>query len=209
MIGTFYQPEFIFYDISTLLTLPRNQVYAGFAEIILHGIIKEPDFLEWLYENRINLLALKEEYITEAIVRSCKIKIDVVTKDEFDKGIRAILNFGHTFAHALESLSNYKLSHGMAVAIGMVLATAVSEELGYCENLTNKVENILREFNLPVRIPSFIDIGEIVNTMKYDKKNTNHQINLILIEKFGNVFKCDNVSSKSIEKVLGRYVEEC
>lgn len=161
MIGAFYPPSAVFIDINVLKTLPARELAAGFAEIVKHALIADADFFNWLEKNQRQLLHGNFELLEIAILRSCEIKAAIVGRDEYEQGERALLNFGHTFAHALEALTGYNtLLHGEAVAIGMVLACQLSVALNYISpRITERVIGLLSTLDLPVSFISAFYYG--------------------------------------------------
>ena len=187
MIGSFYQPKAVIIDIKTLNTLSEREFSAGAAEIIKYGCTRDIKFFEWLEENSMLIMSRSLEHLAYAIRKSCEIKSSIVEQDERESGIRAILNFGHTFGHAIESGVGYgNWLHGEAISAGMVLASRLSQKLDLLkEDEVGRIKNLLRSMNLPVDTPK-IDIATFVNLMKKDKKNKNNQINYILLNGIGN-----------------------
>ena len=195
LIGTFYQPDFVISDISTLITLPKREIICGYGEILKHSLILDRKFFLWLLKNAKQIINKKNKKILEiAVFKSCKIKTKVVGKDEHENSIRKILNFGHTFAHGFEGAKGFsnKLNHGEAVLLGMITAI----KLAYKKNLINFKEVLLIKehylnLNLPINIRKFFkknEINKIVYFMKKDKKNFDEKINLILISRIGKTF---------------------
>lgn len=186
MIGAFYQPQAVIADTSTLTTLPDNELSAGLAEIIKHGAIIDLAFFEWLEANMLKLRARDEQALAYAVIRSCEIKADVVRQDEREGGLRAILNFGHTFGHAIESGLGYgKWLHGEAVGCGMVMAADLSCRLGYIDFVTKtRIKQLVEAAGLPIIAP---DLGEQrwLELMEVDKKNEGGQIKFILLKPLG------------------------
>jgi len=186
MIGAFYQPQAVIADTSTLNTLPARELSAGLAEVIKHGAIIDADFFTWIEANIQKLVAQEPQAIAYAIQRSCEIKADVVRQDEREGGLRAILNFGHTFAHAIESGLGYGVwLHGEAVGCGMVMAADLSHRLGYIDAATKqRVRAVVQAAGLPVVAP---DLGSErwLELMQVDKKNEGGQIKFILIKPLG------------------------
>jgi shikimate kinase/3-dehydroquinate synthase len=186
MIGAFYQPQAVLADTSTLQTLPARELSAGLAEIIKHGAIIDTVFFEWLEANIQKLRAQDPAALAHAIARSCEIKADVVRQDERESGLRAILNFGHTFAHAIESGLGYGVwLHGEAVGCGMVMAADLSYRLGYIDYVSKvRLQNLVEAAGLPVKAP---DLGEQrwLELMEVDKKNEGGQIKFILLKPLG------------------------
>jgi 3-dehydroquinate synthase/shikimate kinase/3-dehydroquinate synthase len=191
LIGSFYQPKIVISDTIFLKTLPKREIVCGYGEILKHSLISNKFFYNYLNNNTSKVLDLRSPFIEKAIYESCKIKKRVVEKDETEKNIRKILNFGHTFAHAYEASLNYskKLNHGEAVILGMNSALNFS----FKNKLIKKkeYENIaghLKKFNLPSDIKKYFskkDINKIVHFMIKDKKNFSKKVNLILLKKIG------------------------
>ena len=193
LIGSFYQPSLVVSDISFLKTIPKREVVCGYAEILKHSLITDKKFFSFLDRNGSKILNLKSPFIEKAIYKSCSIKKKVVESDEREFGLRKILNFGHTFAHAYEATLGYskKLNHGEAVILGIASATRFSLENNLLSiNDFNLVKNHLIKFNLYTNLKNKIsknNINEILNFMLKDKKNNNEKINLILLKKIGKV----------------------
>ncbi|NNM59933.1 MAG: 3-dehydroquinate synthase [Legionellales bacterium] len=188
MIGAFYPPKAVFIDIDTLSTLPRRELAAGFAEVIKHGLIADAAFFDWLETHQSKLLTLNPEALLTAIKRSCEIKAAIVSQDEYERtGQRVLLNFGHTFGHAIETVTNYNLYlHGEAVAIGMVLACQLSEKLGYIDSaFTQRVVALLTAFQLPTQLPPDLSLQDLTEEMQRDKKRTDAGLMFIVLEKPG------------------------
>jgi len=186
MIGAFYQPQAVIADTATLSTLPARELSAGLAEVIKHGAIIDAAFFAWIEANIVKLVANDAIAIAYAIRRSCEIKADVVRQDEREGGLRAILNFGHTFAHAIESGLGYgKWLHGEAVGCGMVMAADLSHRLGYIDAASKaRLTSLVQAAGLPVAAP---DLGSArwLELMQVDKKNEGGQIKFILIKPLG------------------------
>ncbi len=191
LIGSFSQPKLVITDISFLKSLKRKELICGYAEILKHAIIKDKTFFNWLKINTQNIFLLDAKKIIYAISKSCKIKLTFVNKDVNEKNLRMKLNFGHTFAHAIEVKNNYSknITHGEAVLIGMILATKLSVIKKVCNKkilheileiyLKNRLDYILKKYNKPNKINSLVPF--LVN----DKKNNDKKINFILLKKIG------------------------
>ncbi len=204
LIGAFYQPKAVFIDIDVLKSLPKRETKAGFVEIVKHGIIKDKRFFKFLEENYTEIFSLHKDITEKAIARSCEIKASVVEKDEKEEtGLRAILNFGHTIGHCLESLSSYeKYRHGEAISIGIVCAAEVSAKLGYTEQTDAKrIITFLQRCGLPV---SFDDItpNDILSVIYRDKKVIDRKMRFVLIKGIGSVFVADDVEIYIIKEAL-------
>lgn len=203
LIGSFYQPEAVFIDPETLKTLEAREVRTGLAEVIKYGVILDKNFFAFLEANAAGLTALENNLITEAISRSCSIKADVVSADEFEiTGQRAILNLGHTFGHAIEALSGYGVfRHGEAVAMGMVMSARFSVRLGLCdEEAAHRIEALVSALGLPVEPPK-IETGAFIESMKHDKKVRDGGLRFILVREIGSV-ELRDVSEKELEGFL-------
>lgn len=187
MIGAFYQPACVLIDTAMLDSLPDREFRAGIAEIIKYGAILDADFFSWLEQNIEQILTKNDHALEYAIARSCSIKSTVVSQDEKESGIRAILNYGHTFGHAIESWGEYRLLvHGEAVAIGMAIAAVFSSiELGFDEGAARRLVGLIRSMGLPVQIPEGMSNDDFLYYMAKDKKNSGDAITLILLDKLG------------------------
>lgn len=176
LIGTFHQPEITLIDPDFLKTLPRKELLNGLAETIKHACIKDEKLFEFLKRNHKKILAKDPAILNKLIVQSSKVKIDIVKKDEKESGLRMLLNYGHTIGHAIEKASNYKLSHGEAVSIGMHQVNLLTNFKG-----TKKVENLLKLFKLPTQIPTYINKTKVKKLIANDKKSGQW----IVLEKIG------------------------
>ena len=208
LIGSFMQPDIVISDISFLKSLPKREIICGYGEIIKHSIISKKNIFNYLDKNINNILNLKSPFIEKTIADSCKVKKNIVEKDEKEKNFRKILNFGHTFAHAYEATSNYskKLNHGEAVILGIISASKFS----YKYNLLNvkdykKILNHINKLNVPLDLNSYFkkkDINTIIKYMQSDKKNNSSKINLILIKKIGKIL----IDTKYNEFIIKKYL---
>ncbi len=200
LIGSFSQPKLVISDTEFLKTLPRRELVCGFAEILKHSLINDKNLFSWIEKNTNKILDKRDFKIIEyAIIKSCKIKIKFVEKDEKEKGDRAMLNFGHTFAHGIEAANNFskKINHGEAVLIGMLFATKLSRKKNICSlNTLKKINNFYKNNNLPSNLKKYFlnkSINKIVEHMKNDKKNRDAKINLILLKNIGKTTKLDKI----------------
>jgi 3-dehydroquinate synthase len=186
MIGAFHQPVAVVADLNTLKTLPPRELSAGLAEVVKHGAIADTKFLDWIEKNAVALLACDTNLMGHAVLRSCEIKSAVVSADEREGGIRATLNFGHTFGHAIEAGMGYgEWLHGEAVGCGMVMGADLSCRL----NLISKAElgrltSIIKSMNLPTAPPKF-GAERYLELMQVDKKTEGGQIRYVILEKIG------------------------
>ena len=191
LIGSFYQPSLVLSDTSFLKTLPKREIICGYGEILKHSLISNKKFFNYLDMNFSNITNLKSPYIEKAIYESCKIKQDIVQKDEKEKNLRKVLNFGHTFAHAYEASMGYskRLNHGEAVILGMCSALKFSLKKKFLKKIEfNLISNHINKSNLPRDLNNYFkkkDIRKILSFMNNDKKNNSKKINLILLKKIG------------------------
>lgn len=208
MIGAFYQPQCVIADADVLDTLDDRQLSAGLAEVIKYGLIRDPEFLQWLEANMPLLIARDKTALAYAIERSCANKAAVVGEDEFESGVRATLNLGHTFGHAIETGSGYgHYLHGEAVAIGTCFAADLSRRLGWLDD--KDVERILALFktaHLPVTPPADMKPEQYVDLMAVDKKNVDGKIRVILLEQVGKASLPVNVDLDPLQATLKGYV---
>ena len=187
MIGAFHQPRVVMIDTDTLSTLPAREVAAGLAEVIKYGLIREPGFLAWLENHMPELVAGDSAALSEAIYRSCACKAAVVAADEFEGGVRAILNLGHTFGHAIETYTGYgSWLHGEAVAVGMLMAADLSCRLGdlHAENVA-RVSRLVAAAGLPEKPPAGMTPQDFLAGMAVDKKNVDGNLRLVLLRELG------------------------
>jgi len=197
LIGAFHQPTAVLVDIKTLDTLPAREFSAGLAEVVKIAAIRDVAFLDWLENNSAAIMAREPEAIVGMIKRSIANKADVVAEDERESGVRALLNFGHSFGHALETLTDYtQYLHGEAVSIGMMVAGRLSEIRGFCEpGFSDRLGKLLQSFDLPLDLPAKLDPADILETMKLDKKVIAGTARLILVKSAGRGF-IDSSSEK-------------
>ena len=203
MVGAFHQPAAVIADTSTLATLPEREYASGLAEVAKYGAIRDPAFLAWIEDHADALLARDPGALAHAIARSCEIKAQVVAEDERETGARALLNFGHTFGHAIESAAGYgKWLHGEAVAAGMALATRFSARtgrLGHAE--AERFVGLLRRLRLPVEPPRF-DPETWLEYMGRDKKNEGGRVTLILLDALGDAAVVKDASEATLREFL-------
>jgi 3-dehydroquinate synthase len=204
LVGAFHQPRAVVMDTDTLATLPPRELAAGFAEVVKYGALGDAEFFAWLEGNSQKLLAREEAALTHAIATSCRHKAAIVARDETEQGERALLNFGHTFAHALETASGYGvLLHGEAVAIGMVLAARLSAQLGRAPVAdAERLAAVLARFGLPTVIPAGLDADALIALMQLDKKNLSGRLRLILWRGIGQAEIVPDVDEAAIRGVL-------
>ena len=191
IIGSFYQPKIVISDVNFLKSLDKREIVCGYGEILKHSLISNKSFYKFLDKNFLNIMNLKSPFIEKAIFESCKIKKLVVEKDEKESGLRKILNFGHTFAHAFEASLGYskRLNHGEAVILGMNIASKFSLKKKFLkDNEFSLIKKHYEKTGLPSNLSKFFsskDLNKILNFMTKDKKNNSNKINLVLIKKIG------------------------
>lgn len=205
MIGAFYQPQAVLIDTNTLNTLDDRQLSAGLAEVVKYGLIRDAEFFTWLEQNCDALLARDPAALAYAIERSCQNKADIVAADELEGGVRALLNLGHTFGHAVETGMGYgRVLHGEAVAIGMCLAGTLSVDLGWLSaDDFARVPKLLTAMQLPTELPSEMNNTRILNLMQVDKKVRNGVVYLVLLKAIGEGVVTADYSQAQLESVLG------
>ena len=209
LVGAFHPPRAVFADTAALRTLPPRELRAGLAEVVKYGAIRDPLFFQWLEAEREALLAGDDHALTEAIARSCAHKAGIVERDPLEKGERALLNFGHTFGHAIETEQGYggvgndNLNHGEAVAVGMVLAARLSADLGMASaGDTDRLETLLAAYGLPVRIPAGLAPEALLARMRLDKKNLAGRLRLVLWRGLGQAEVVPDVDESRVLGVL-------
>jgi len=190
-------------DLETLQTLSQKEYRAGLAEVVKYGVIADAKFFKFLETNYKKIINLDHKLLTHIVETSCAIKASVVEKDERESHYRMILNFGHTFGHAIESLTEYsQFVHGEAVAIGMVLATKLSHLAGKCsEDVPKRLEALLKNLGLPVNMPALNSLA-VIKSLYHDKKTVENKIKFILVKEIGSIEIVDQVSEAEILKVL-------
>lgn len=202
MIGSFYQPEAVLYDTSFLSTLPENELRSGFAEVVKHALIWDKKFYEWIKDNITSLDALDQESLRFCIEKGIQTKAEVVSLDETEQGLRAILNYGHTLGHALEAAYGYgEITHGDGVALGMLFATELSEDLAPGLELSKEMRTLWKRYGFPCEIKAHIKPTDILNWMKKDKKSKAGHIHMVLMQEVGKV-QLDSVPDDIIMKKL-------
>lgn len=206
LIGAFYQPQAVFIDISTLKTLEKKEFLNGIAEVIKTALIYDAKFFDYLSENYKKILSLNPSNLKHIIYNACSIKADIVMKDEKEKNLRKLLNYGHTIGHAIELLSNYRVPHGFCVSIGINVENRIAFKKGLLsfENYS-KVLDCLKKYNLPFKIPKNIKSKSIISKMKIDKKNYRDIINFTLLSNIGQGLINQNVENE----LIAESIEEC
>ena len=203
MIGAFYQPKCVISDMNVLKTLPSRELSAGLAEVIKYGLIRDNKFFEWLESHIQYLMEMNPKYLIEAVQRSCENKAAVVEADEFESGIRAILNLGHTFGHAIEVAQGYgNWLHGEAVGAGMVMAAKLSQSMGWlADKDVGRIVALIKKAGLPTEPPK-ISVKKYMELMMLDKKTKDGQINLVLQKSIGDAVLTNTYDPKKLHQIL-------
>ncbi len=204
MIGTFYQPKRVLIDLSLLKTLPQREYISGLAEVLKYGFIQDAAFLEWMRIHYREILGKKEDILAEMIYRSCSYKKAIVDQDEREAGIRATLNLGHTFGHAIERLMKYQgILHGEAVAIGINMAGYLSCRMGFIDKKDQLyITSLLHLFGLPCEAPISLDTQTFLDAMRLDKKNSMNRIRFVLLEAIGKAIITDEIPEAYIVEAI-------
>ncbi|MCJ8311866.1 MAG: 3-dehydroquinate synthase [Saccharospirillaceae bacterium] len=204
MIGAFKQPKAVFTDTNTLKTLPKKELAAGISEVVKYGLIIDYLFFEWLEKNIEGIYELDEKTIQYAIKQSCLVKADVVNQDELEAGVRALLNLGHTFGHAIETALGYgKYLHGEAVAIGTVMASYLSVlegKISYADHI--RIIELFERVDLPVLAPESMTADDFIEKMSVDKKVLDGKLRLVLFEKMGEAIISDSFDQEKLIQTL-------
>ena len=209
MIGAFQQPRAVVIDTAVLDTLPEREFAAGMAEVIKYGLIRDPEFFQWLLDNQAALAARDTAPVAEAILRSCRNKAEVVAADETEQGNRALLNLGHTFGHAMETFTGYRdWLHGEAVSAGMVMAARMSLELGWLKQADlDRVSDSLAAWKLPVTAPEGMARADFSELMALDKKVQNGRLRLVLLNQIGDALVTGEYDPNALTRTLEAFCE--
>lgn len=203
LIGAFHQPELVFYDTAFLKSLPIREIRSGLAEVIKEGLIRDESFTEWLYDHAESLLQVNLQDMNEALLKGISVKAEIVQEDEKETGIRAVLNYGHTLAHPIETISNYQYLHGEAVAIGMVFASHLAYKLGMISEQTAVyTRDLISRFDLPTSIPSQYSDKELIHIMMHDKKFKQNTTRFILPVNIGEVIIKDGIGFEILSEAI-------
>ena len=207
MIGAFYQPQAVFIDLNSLQTLPAREFSAGLAEVIKYAVLGDIEFLQWLENNITALMAQSSTILAEAVYRCCQMKAEIVGADEKETGIRAYLNLGHTFGHAIEAEMGYgNWLHGEAVAAGTVLACRLSEQLGYLNKKdTERVIALLNQAKLPV-LPPAMSLKAWLGHMSHDKKVIDGKLRFVALKQLGQAMIADDIVTEILATTLKPYI---
>ncbi len=202
MVGAFYQPKLVYVNISVLQTLPENQYYAAMGEILKHGLIRDSAYYEWLINHLDEIYTRETPVLEEMVLRSIQIKQSVVEEDPKEKGLRAILNFGHTVGHAIESLKQFQILHGECVALGMQAAAYISWKRGYIEKEDFfEIRDMFVGFHLPISLDD-LSTRDILEVMKNDKKAVGKTIQFILLKDIGNAVIDKTVTEEEMTEAI-------
>ncbi len=207
IIGAFYQPKFVYININTLETLPKREFSAGMAEVIKYGMIINKDFYNYINENKTKILSMDKDTLKYISKSCCEFKADIVSKDEKETGLREILNFGHTFGHAIETLLEFKLVHGECVSIGMVCIMYLCLKRNIITS--NEFENfkqLLLDFDLPINLTG-INPEEVYNQMFLDKKVSNNKLNFVLLNKIGEAYTTKDINKDDIIEAINYIIK--
>jgi len=200
MLGTIFQPKMVLIDPSTLLTLPQKEIKNGFVEMIKHGLIADEHYFSFLEAEAEGLIGLNSALMQKAIYLSCRIKKEIVEQDEKEAGKRRILNFGHTIGHALETLTDYTLSHGEAIAIGILVESYLAVMLGFLDpRLLERTHDLLKRYGLPLKLPGKISFKSLYEAMTRDKKALNQVPRFVLLGQIGSVLDFNNCYCKAVD----------
>ncbi|MFD0586908.1 3-dehydroquinate synthase [Paenibacillus sp. GCM10027627] len=203
IIGAFHQPEFVLYDLLTLQTLPPRDISSGLSEVVKHGLIKDAGFVDWCDQNAENMLALDADALGYALYNGCSVKAAVVSEDERENGLRAILNLGHTIGHALEAVAGYnELQHGEAIAIGMIGSARLGLRYGAPQEVYTTTKRVLAKCGLPVSLPKHFDIDAVMAAMMHDKKFAEGTMVFIVPTSIGEVEIKPNVPVEWIREIV-------
>jgi 3-dehydroquinate synthase len=207
LVGAFHQPRAVIIDSATLGTLPARELNAGLAEVVKYGAIRDSNFFDWLEQNIAPIRSRSAAALNQLIYESVRNKAEIVAADEKEAGVRALLNFGHSFGHALETVTGYsRFLHGEAVAIGMVTACRLSENRRLCaEGTAARLADLLLAFDLPVRIPADVPVTELFEALALDKKAVASGLRLILLKNLGDAV----IDRDSLETDIVNAMEQC
>ena len=207
MVGAFWQPRAVLVDIDSLATLPDREMSAGLAEVIKYGLIRDQDFLSWLEANMTALRTHDPKALAEAIARSCQIKADIVADDETEQDVRALLNLGHTFGHAIEAHQGYgNWLHGEAIGAGMAMAATLSRRLGWIDEAALvRSKQVIASAGLPLKAPLGMQRDDFLGHMRRDKKNIDSRLRLVLLRGLGDACINDETPISLLNDLLDNY----
>ncbi len=210
LIGVFYQPEYVLIDIDVLKSLPEREFRSGLAEVVKHGVIMDKELFEYMETNISKILALDPQSIEQIVARSCKDKVTIIEQDEKEQNIRAILNYGHTIGHGIESVTKYRtFRHGEAISIGMMVASRIAVNRGMLkeENLTRQ-SNLLKAFGLPTVFPD-LDVDNVINAVYLDKKiKEAGKLRFVLPKDIGEAIIIENIEENEVRRAIEELKEK-
>lgn len=202
IVGAFYQPDLVYINTATLRTLPEVEFACGMGEALKHGFIRDYTYLKYMAKNVDLIKSLDHEAMAKVIGTSCQIKASVVTEDEREMGIRAILNFGHTMGHAIERLMKFNLGHGQSIALGMVASVKLAVNLGdLSEEDLRFTESLLTSYGLPTRLHE-LTVDDVYQQLFYDKKTKHNTINIVMLKKLGSCYQNKSLTAEQIKEGL-------
>ncbi|MBQ1915073.1 MAG: 3-dehydroquinate synthase [Selenomonadaceae bacterium] len=208
LIGCFYQPDAVFMELDFMESLPEREIRTGLGEIVKYGIIYDSEFFRFLEEHPAEILSLEEETLVHMIARSCEIKAAVVSEDEKESGLRRILNFGHTMAHAIEQETGYvRYNHGEAVAVGMMGAAHISRDMGLVDEAeVQRAKDLIEALHLPVGAEG-CTVENMYASIFHDKKTVNGKVNWVLMESIGSVVVRNDVPEDLVKKAMAKVID--
>ncbi|HZX13631.1 MAG TPA: 3-dehydroquinate synthase [Thermodesulfobacteriota bacterium] len=207
LIGAFYQPRRVYIAVNTLKTLHEKEIRVGLAEVIKYGVIKDEKLFEYLERNIDHIFSFNADALIHIIKRSCEIKGQVVELDEKESNLRKILNFGHTIGHAIENISDYKISHGEAISMGMVTEVKIALELGFWKlDEYERLVSLFKRTGLPTKLPDSLDLNRMIDIMKLDKKARQGKIEMVLPRKIGEMAEVNGSYGIKIKEGLIRRI---
>ncbi len=203
LIGAFYQPLLVWIDVDVLKTLPGRELIAGMGEVVKYGVIADEQFFQFIQGHFKDILLLDKDTLIQTVARSCEIKAMIVSSDEREGGLRAILNFGHTMGHAVETITGYrKYRHGEAVAMGMVFAAKLAVHMGLCEDhVAKRIERLCRAIGLKTKLP-LVQIPVLMDILRRDKKVSNEKVRFVLPVRLGEVKIVEDVDNDVLQRIL-------
>ena len=206
MIGTFYQPRLVWIDVESLKSLPEREFLAGMAEVIKYGVIWDEEFFSFLEKNCQGILSQKQDLLVQMIKRCCEIKAEVVSKDERESGLRAILNYGHTVGHAIETLTGYtRYLHGEAVSMGMVYEAEIAREMELIDTeAVKRLRSLISSYGMASKLEESLNPEQMIRVMQIDKKALSGRLRIVLPERIGKVQISSDIDNALLQKVLSR-----
>ncbi len=209
LVGIFLQPRIVLNDVTLLRTLPSDEMKSGYGEILKYGLLSGEEEFKWIENNCSAIFSFNNSALVEVIRMGCKTKAGIVSEDELDRGKRALVNLGHTFAHAFEAYAGFgEFQHGLSVELGLIAACDLSERMKFCDNgVSERVRKHANETGMPLKLSDLSSEiiwkkDELYKRMLHDKKTVNGKINFVLLREIGNPFVCNEVNQESVFKTL-------